>query len=71
MTICVSVTHHAPDSDRELLAEVFTVDPYGQVSNAPVRTHTVASGMTATVHLHAGNVLVVRDPAIGAAAEEA
>lgn len=70
MTIRVSVTHHEPDSPHALLAEVFLVDPYGQVSDSPVRTYPVGPGMTASVHLHAGNVLVVREAAEAAAVVE-
>ncbi len=61
MTIRVSVTHHDAEAAAPLLVEVFQVDPYGEVLDTPVRTTHVAPGVTATVHLHAGNVLVVRE----------
>lgn len=65
MTIRVSVTHHEPESGRPLVAEVFTVDVCGQLLDTPKRTQRIAPGITATVHLHAGNVLVVREPLTG------
>lgn len=61
MTIRISVTHHDAEAPTPLLAEVFQVDPYGEVLDTPVRATTVAPGVTATVHLRAGNVLVVRE----------
>jgi hypothetical protein len=61
MTIRVSVTHHDADAEAHLLAEVFQVDPYGAVIETPVRSTRVAPGVTATVHLHERNVLVVRE----------
>lgn len=65
MTIRVSVTHHEPDSDRHLLAEIYNVDVCGQVIDTPARVQRIAPGITATVHLHGGNVLVVREPLDG------
>lgn len=61
MTIRVSVTHHDADADSSLVAQVFQVDPYGEVIDTPVRSSCIAPGVTATVHLKAGNVLVVRE----------
>lgn len=61
MTLRVSVAHHEPDSPHALLADVYHVDPYGQVSEHPIRRQRVEPGVTATLHLHAGNVLVVRE----------
>lgn len=66
MTIRVSVTHHEPDSAAALVAEVFHVGPGGEVSSAPVRSTDIAPGVTATMHLHLGNVLVVREADGGA-----
>lgn len=65
MTIRVSVTHHEPENPRHLLAEVFNVDVCGHVLDTPVRVQRIDPGITATVHLHAGNVLVVREPLDG------
>ncbi|SIQ95853.1 hypothetical protein SAMN05421829_108145 [Aromatoleum tolulyticum] len=61
MTTRVSVTHHDAESGVSLLAQVFQVDPYGQVIDTPVRSNAIAPGVTATVHLKPGNVLVVRE----------
>lgn len=61
MTIRVSVTHHEPEADAALVAEVFHVGPGGDVSETPLRSSHVAPGATAVVHLHPGNVLVVRE----------
>ena len=61
MTIRVSVTHHDADSEHALVAQVFQIDPYGEAIDTPVRSTDIAPGVTATVHLHAGNVLVVRE----------
>lgn len=71
MTIRVSITHHDAASRHALLAEEFYVDPYGQVSDAPVHVQIVQPGVTATLHLHAGNALVVREQPDDAAAEAA
>lgn len=65
MTIRLSVTHHEPDSPGALVAEVFRVGPGGEVSSAPVRSADIAPGMTATVHLRLGDVLVVREAGPG------
>lgn len=61
MTIRVSVTHHEPENEAALVAEVFHVGPGGEVSDTPVRSSHVAPGATAIVHLNEGNVLVVRE----------
>lgn len=59
MTIRISVTHHDADSATALVAQVFQPGPAGEISDTPVRAHGVPPGATATVHLHAGDVLVV------------
>lgn len=64
MTIRVSVTHHEPENAAPLVAEVFQIDPCGTVIDTPVRSTDIAPGVTATVHLHAGNVLVVREAGV-------
>lgn len=61
MTIALTLTRHDPESAARLRADVFRVDLYGQVSNLPVRTHELAPGGSALVHLHTNNVLVVRE----------
>lgn len=61
MTIRVSVTHHDADSAHDLVAQVFQVDPSGGVIDTPLRSSCIAPGVTATVHLKAGHVLVVRE----------
>lgn len=61
MTIRISVTHHDAESEKTLAAEVFNVSPGGDVSDFPLRADHIEPGGTAVVHLHAGNVLVVRE----------
>lgn len=61
MTIRISVTHHEPESNAALVAEVFHVGPGGEVSDTPVRSSHLAPGATTVVHMHPADVLVVRE----------
>lgn len=61
MTTRVSVTHHDAETGVPLSAQVFQVDPFGEVIDTPVRSSSIAPGVTATVHLKPNNVLVVRE----------
>ncbi|MCB1909971.1 MAG: hypothetical protein KDH15_21630 [Rhodocyclaceae bacterium] len=61
MTIRVSVTHHEADAERALLADIYHVDPYGQVCDQPLRRMRIEPGVTDIIHLARGHVLVVRE----------
>lgn len=57
----VSVTHHDEAAEGALLADVYHVDPYGQVSDQPLRRMRIEPGVTDLIHLARGHVLVVRE----------
>lgn len=62
MTIRVSVAHREAYPARPIVAQVFDVDARGQlIGDGPVRTQVVPPGVSATVHLHPGNMLLVRE----------
>lgn len=61
MSLCVTVTHHEPESAAWLRADVFHVDACGQVDDRPVRSQELPPGGSAIVHLQRGHVLVVRE----------
>lgn len=59
MSLCVTVTHHEPESAAWLRADVYHVDACGQVNDQPVRAHVLPPGGSAIVHLQRAHVLVV------------
>lgn len=61
MSVRISITHHEPGTDRALAADVYHVDPYGQISDRPIRRNRIAPGVTEVLHLQRGNVLVLRE----------
>ena len=63
----LTVTNHV--ADDELVAEVFYVDPSGEVDGAPLRAQPLAAGVTLCLSLARGQVLVVRRPADAPAAQ--
>lgn len=68
MTIRISLNHYGDDeaTDGEpLLIDVLRVDPYGQVTNEPLRQYQVTEGNTVALHLAPGQVFVVRRPQPG------
>lgn len=61
MTIRISLTHHDADAPEHLRADIHSVSLEGEVSEFPRQTHEIAPGMTHVMHLHRGNVLVLRE----------
>lgn len=61
MTIAVTLSHCQPNADEWLRAELYTVSLEGHVNEHPYQSRQIPPGVTEILHLHRGNVLVVRE----------
>lgn len=57
----VHIAHHEPEGAAPLLAEVFYVDPAGEVDRTPVQRVPISPGVPVILNLRPGCVLTVRE----------